>query len=67
VENPDLSSSSKEQEGENSILDKIAEMERLKQVPFDDEKGFNYMHDDSFLHFSTWKKQISLEIMYPFL
>jgi hypothetical protein len=42
VENPDLSGSSvKGEEVENSILDEIAEMERLVKVPCDDERGID--------------------------
>jgi hypothetical protein len=38
-----------EEEGENSILEEIAEMERLEQVPFDDEKGIDYIMSDGSL------------------
>ncbi len=41
------SSSSKEQEGENSIFDEFAVVERPKQVPFDNEKGINYTSNNA--------------------
>jgi hypothetical protein len=43
----DHSSGSSEEEGEHSILDEIAEMEPFEQAHFDDEKGIDYMSDDS--------------------
>jgi BRCT domain type II-containing protein len=47
VETSNSTSSSEEEEGQNSVLDEIAEMERFDQVPFDNENGIDYMSDDS--------------------
>jgi hypothetical protein len=38
--------SSEEHNDENSNLDEIAEMDRLKQVDFDDVEDVNYMSDE---------------------